>query len=62
MADSKKLRFLKPPILKKVSWKFQGLVLGLVGLTVWKGIGVAQGMTEAVFLTLGEAEVHILKN
>ena len=33
MADSKNLRFSKPPILKKISQKFQGLVLELVGLT-----------------------------
>jgi hypothetical protein len=37
----KKLRFSKPPILKKKSRKFQGLVLGLVGLIDAKGIDVA---------------------
>jgi hypothetical protein len=38
----KKLRFLKPPILKNFPWKFHGLVLGLVVLIDAKGIGVAQ--------------------
>ena len=40
MADSKKLS--TPPILKLFSRKFQGLVLGLVGLIDAKGIKVAQ--------------------
>ncbi len=40
MADSKKLRFSKPPILKKISRKFHGLVFGLVGLIDAKGIDV----------------------
>jgi hypothetical protein len=44
MADSKKLRFSKPPILKKISWKFHGLVLGLVGFIDAKGIDVAQSI------------------
>ena len=44
MADSKKLRFSKSPILKKISRKFHGLVLGLVGLIDAKGIDVAQLM------------------
>jgi hypothetical protein len=42
MADSKKLRFSKSPILKKFSRKFYRLVLGLVGLIDAKGIDVAQ--------------------
>ena len=41
MSDSKKLRFSKLPILKKISWKFHALVLGLVGLIDAKGIGAA---------------------
>jgi hypothetical protein len=44
MADSKKLRFSKPPILKKISQKFQALVLALVGLIDAKGIDVAQSI------------------
>ena len=42
MADSKNLRFSKPPILEHFSQKFQGLVLGLIGLIDVKGIGLAQ--------------------
>ena len=42
MADSKKLSFSEPPILKIFSRKFQGLVLGLVVLIDAKGIDVAQ--------------------
>ena len=42
MADSKKLRFSKSPILKKNLWKFHRLVLGLVGFIDAKGIDVAQ--------------------
>ena len=42
MADSKKLRFSKAPILKKILQKLQGLVLGLEGLIDAKGIDVAQ--------------------
>jgi hypothetical protein len=42
MAHSKKLRFSTPPILIFFSWKFQGLVLGLVGLIDAKDIDVAQ--------------------
>ena len=42
MADSKKLRFSKPPILKIFSPKHHGFVLGLVGLIDAKGIDVAQ--------------------
>ena len=42
MADSKKLKFSKPPILKKISQKIQGLVLGLVRLIDPRGIDVAQ--------------------
>jgi hypothetical protein len=42
MADSKKLRFSKSPILEKFSRKFYRLVLGLVGLIDAKGIDVAQ--------------------
>ena len=42
MADSKRLRFSKPPILKIFSPKFQGLVLGLVGLIDAKGNDMAQ--------------------
>jgi hypothetical protein len=42
MADSKKLWFSKLPILKNILQKFQGLVLGLVGLIDAKGIDVAQ--------------------
>ena len=32
MADSKNQSFSKSPILKKILWKFYGLVLGSVGL------------------------------
>ena len=42
MADSKKLRFSKSPILKIFLRKFQGLILGLVALIDEKGIGVTQ--------------------
>jgi hypothetical protein len=42
MADSKKGHFSKSPILKKISRKFQRLVLGLVGLIDGNGIDVAQ--------------------
>ena len=42
MADSKKQRFSKSPILKIFSRKFHRLVLGLVELIDAKGIGVAQ--------------------
>ena len=42
MADSKKAHFSKPPILKKFSRKFQGLVLVFVGLIDAKAIDVAQ--------------------
>jgi hypothetical protein len=42
MANSKKLRFSKPPILEIFSPKFQGLVLVLVVLIEAKGIDVAQ--------------------
>ena len=41
MADSKKLRFSKPPIIEKISRKFHGLVRGLVVLIDVKGIDVA---------------------
>ena len=41
MADLKKLSFSIPPILNIFFQKFQGLVLGLVGLIVAKGIDVA---------------------
>jgi hypothetical protein len=44
MADSKKQRFSKSPILKKISRKFHRLVLELVGLIVAKGIDEAQCM------------------
>ena len=37
-ADSKKLRFSKPSILKNCFRKFQRLVLGLVGLIDAKGV------------------------
>ena len=43
MANSKKLHFLKSPILKSFSQKFHRLVLGPVGLIDAKGIDVAQG-------------------
>ena len=42
MADSKKGHFPAPPILNIFSWKFHGLVLGLVELIDAKGIGMAQ--------------------
>ena len=42
MADSKKPHFPAPPILNIFSWKFHGLVLGLVGLIDAKGIDMAQ--------------------
>ena len=42
MADSKKLRFSKPPILNVFFQKFHGLALGLVGLIDARGIDVAQ--------------------
>ena len=41
MADSKKLSFLKSPILKKNLWKFYRSVLGLVGLIDAKDSDVA---------------------
>ena len=40
MADSKKLKFSKPPILKFFSRKFKRLILVLVGLIDVKGIAV----------------------
>ena len=42
MADSKKVRFSKSPILKKFFWKFHGSVLGLEGLVDAKGIDLSQ--------------------
>ena len=42
MADWKKLSFSIPPILNIVFQKFQGLVLGSIGLIDAKGIDVAQ--------------------
>ena len=42
VADTQTLRFSKPPILKNISRKFQGLVVGLVGLIDAKSIDVAQ--------------------
>ena len=42
MAASKKPHFPAPPILNIFSWKFHGLVLGLVELIDAKGIGMAQ--------------------
>ena len=42
MANSKKTHFLAPPILNILSWKFHGLVLGLIELIDAKGIGMAQ--------------------
>ena len=42
MAASKKPHFPAPPILNIFSWKFHGLVLGLVELVEMKEIGVAQ--------------------
>jgi hypothetical protein len=42
MADSKIGHFSKSPILNIFLWKFTGLVLGLVGLNVAKGIKLAQ--------------------
>ena len=42
MADTKKLRFSKPPILNIFLQKFYGLVLWLVGFIDAKGIVVAQ--------------------
>ena len=51
MADSKKQRFSKSPILKLFSWKFPRLVLGLVGLIDAKGIDEAQGIYMAVRLS-----------
>ena len=44
MADSKKQRFSKSPILKIFSRKFHRLVLGFVGLIDAKGIDEAQCM------------------
>ena len=44
MADSKKVRFSKSPILNIFLWKFHGLVLGLVGLNDAKGINLAQSI------------------
>ena len=41
LADSKKGHFSKSPILDIFLWKFNGLVLGLVGLNDAKGIDVA---------------------
>jgi len=42
MADWKKGHFSKSPILDISLWKFNGLVLGLVGLNDAKGIDLAQ--------------------
>ena len=42
MAASKKPHFPAPPILNIFSWKFHGLVLGLVELIDVKGICLAQ--------------------
>ena len=42
MAASKKTHFPAPPILNICSWKFHGLVLGLVELIDAKGLGLAQ--------------------
>ena len=42
MADWKKGHFSKSPILDIFLWKFNGLVLGLVGLNDAKGINLAQ--------------------
>ena len=42
MADSKKQRFSKPPILNIFFQKFHGWVLGLVELIDAKGSNVAQ--------------------
>jgi hypothetical protein len=42
MADSKKLSFLKLPILNMFLENFHGLVLGLVELIDAKGIDVVQ--------------------
>ena len=42
MAKAKKPHFPAPPILNIFSWKFHGLVLGLVELIDAKGIGMAQ--------------------
>ena len=42
MADSKKVRFSKSPILKMFLWKFHRLVLGLVELIDAKGINLVQ--------------------
>ena len=42
MADSKKLRFSKSPILKIFPQKFDRLVLGFVKIFDAKGIDVAQ--------------------
>ena len=42
MADTKEMRFSKPPILKKFSGKFHGLVLRLVGMIDAMGIDVTQ--------------------
>ena len=44
MADSKKLRFSKSPILNFFSRKFYRMVLGLIGLIDAKGIDVAQSV------------------
>jgi hypothetical protein len=56
MTDSKNLRFSKPPILKKISRKFQGLVLALVGLIDAKGIDVAQPIWLRDCLTKAEKQ------
>ena len=42
MADSKKVRFSKSPILNVFLWKFHESVLGLVGLIDAKGIDLSQ--------------------
>jgi hypothetical protein len=55
MADSKKLRFSKLPILKKFLRKLHRFFLGLVGLIDVKGIDVAQPIGH-------EAVCHKLKN
>ena len=52
MADSKKLRFSKPPILKKISQKLHGLFLGLIVLIDARGIDVANFCVFRLFLSL----------
>ena len=57
MADSKKPHFPAPPLLKMFSWKFRGLVLGLIDA---KGIGVAQAVWHKLKNSLKNKKMYFL--